>query len=144
MPITLDASAFLGWALADDPTGYADAAVEVARRVGAVSPAIFWYEPRNVLLHREQIGSLVAGEAADLLAALAALAALPVLVEPLPDPGRVERVARAHRLSFYDASYLETARRRSLQLATLDRALRVAAPSVGVTLFEPPARDDHA
>jgi len=49
----------------------------------------------------------------------------------------VLRLARAHRLSAYDAAYLELALRRSLPLATLDDKLRVAASAVGVAAFAP-------
>ena len=56
-------------------------------------------------------------------------------------------LARRHRLSVYDASYLELARRDGISLATLDNALVAAAPSVGVTIsgFRAPRCDqpDH-
>lgn len=44
---------------------------------------------------------------------------------------------RSHRLTAYDATYLELAIRRGLPLATHDKALRKAAPSAGVRLLEP-------
>ena len=43
-------------------------------------------------------------------------------------------LARSFRLSAYDATYLETARREHLPLATLDRALGQAAVKAGVAL----------
>lgn len=46
-------------------------------------------------------------------------------------------LARTHRLSVYDASYLELAIRRDLPLATLDDELRAAAAALGVPLFTP-------
>jgi predicted nucleic acid-binding protein len=45
------------------------------------------------------------------------------------------QLARRHRLSSYDASYLEVALREGLALATLDEDLRKAAKKAGVTLF---------
>ncbi len=45
-------------------------------------------------------------------------------------------LARGHKLSDYDAAYLELAIRRGLPLATIDDGLRVAANSVGVAMFE--------
>jgi predicted nucleic acid-binding protein len=45
------------------------------------------------------------------------------------------RLAERHRLTLYDAAYLELALRRSLPLATLDRQLRVAATNEGVQLL---------
>jgi predicted nucleic acid-binding protein len=43
-------------------------------------------------------------------------------------------LARAHRLTFYDAAYLELAKREGLALATFDRELLVAARAEGVSL----------
>ena len=46
-------------------------------------------------------------------------------------------LARGHKLSAYDAAYLELAIRRRLPLATLDEPLKSAAVAVGVTLYDP-------
>ena len=40
-----------------------------------------------------------------------------------PDDGAAVLLAQRHRLTFYDAVYLELAIRRNLPMATLDRAL---------------------
>lgn len=49
---------------------------------------------------------------------------------------RVLPLARAHRLTMYDALYLELAERRGLPLASFDNDLNDAARSVGITLVE--------
>ena len=49
--------------------------------------------------------------------------------------GPTIQIAVRHRLTLYDASYLELAKRRSLPLATLDRELRAAASAEGVMLL---------
>jgi predicted nucleic acid-binding protein len=43
--------------------------------------------------------------------------------------------SRAHRLTVYDAAYLELARRLDAPLATLDRALAAAARAAAVDLL---------
>jgi predicted nucleic acid-binding protein len=43
-------------------------------------------------------------------------------------------LARAERLTLYDAAYLELAIRRDVELATLDRELRRAARKMGVAV----------
>lgn len=43
-------------------------------------------------------------------------------------------LAQRHRLTFYDAAYLELAQRERIELATLDAALIRAAASEGVAL----------
>jgi predicted nucleic acid-binding protein len=45
------------------------------------------------------------------------------------------RLAEVHRLTAYDAAYLELARRRALPLATLDAELRGAAQTLGIVLL---------
>ena len=44
-------------------------------------------------------------------------------------------LAEAHRLTLYDAAYLELAARLRLPLATLDQDLRTAAAAAGVVLL---------
>jgi predicted nucleic acid-binding protein len=46
-------------------------------------------------------------------------------------------VARGHRLTAYDAAYLELAVRRGIPLATLDSDLKKAVQAVGVTIYMP-------
>lgn len=46
-------------------------------------------------------------------------------------------LARSHRLSVYDAAYLELALRQGLPLATLDDRLAAAATSAGVPAYKP-------
>lgn len=51
--------------------------------------------------------------------------------------GEVLSLARAHRLSAYDAAYLELALRRGLPLATRDDKLKAADSAAGVRRFVP-------
>jgi predicted nucleic acid-binding protein len=60
-------------------------------------------------------------------------------VDQSPNENAVLRLARAHRLSVYDAAYLELAQRECLPLATLDADLRKAAAGEGVTIVSPSA-----
>ena len=46
------------------------------------------------------------------------------------------RLARSHRLTAYDAAYLELALRKGAPLATLDRRLAEAARAEGVSVVE--------
>jgi predicted nucleic acid-binding protein len=68
-----------------------------------------------------------------------ALAALSIRMEVPHAPAAwdaVIRVAIEHRLTVYDAAYLELAQRTGLPLATLDGDLRKAALAAGVALVE--------
>jgi predicted nucleic acid-binding protein len=53
----------------------------------------------------------------------------------LENLGRIRLLAREHKLSAYDASYLELAQRTGFPIATLDHALEAAARKCGVSLF---------
>lgn len=64
--------------------------------------------------------------------ALAEIEHLDVELDHAPDEETTLRLAREHRLSVYDALYLELAVRQKRELATLDTALQRAAESEGV------------
>lgn len=58
-----------------------------------------------------------------------------IVLDAAHDERAMIDLAREHRLSVYDAAYLELAIRRQLPLASLDRQLRAAAVASGVALF---------
>jgi predicted nucleic acid-binding protein len=71
-------------------------------------------------------------------ATLADLSLLPISLDPETDRRAWDatlQVAHLHRLTLYNAAYLELAQRRGLPLATLDSDLRTAARTEGVTLL---------
>jgi len=71
-------------------------------------------------------------------ASLADLSSLPISIDPETDRRAWDdtlQLAHLHRLTLYDAAYLELAKRRALPLATLDSQLRTAAHTEGVTLL---------
>ena len=82
--------------------------------------APWWFEVRNRLIANERRGRITEGDTA---AFLRGLSRLGVAVDRSPDEGAVLTLARRHRLTAYDASYLELSLRESLPLATLDREL---------------------
>jgi predicted nucleic acid-binding protein len=47
----------------------------------------------------------------------------------------VETLARQYKLTAYDAAYLELAQRLNIPLATLDKALLLAAPAAGMAIL---------
>jgi len=131
----LDASFTFQWLFQDEASPEGFAALAVIGREGAVIPALWFVEITNVLGLAERRGRI---EAAGLQEALRLLRSLPLVVDEPPSLAWSEPVLqlmRAHRLTAYDASYLELARRRGLPLATKDRDLLAAAPAVGVPLL---------
>jgi predicted nucleic acid-binding protein len=96
-------------------------------------PALWWLEVRNALITNEQGGRIEAAQTAEILAHLATL---PIRIDREPSSETVLALARAHRLTVYDATYLELARRLGLPLATLDRPLALAARAAAVALLD--------
>ena len=132
MAFVLDASIALSWAFADEEHPHARMALERLRVEAAVVPSLWWFEVRNVLVINERRGRIEASHSA---AFLRHVGRLPLTFDYAPDDDGILCLARTHRLSVYDAAYLELARREGIPLATLDRDLIVAAKGENVPLI---------
>lgn len=135
MSLVIDSSATLAWIYPEEAT---EAIGQVFDRViesGAWVPSLWRLEVANVLemgVRRRR------HDAAFREASLSDLALLPVLLDPDTHAhawSATLRLAETHRLTLYDAAYLELALRRGLPLATLDGDLRAAAQAEGVGLL---------
>jgi predicted nucleic acid-binding protein len=98
-------------------------------------PALWWFEVRNILIVNERRGRLAH---ADTAAFLRGLSRLGIVTDRAPEETAVLTLARKHRLTVYDASYLELAQRETLPLATLDKGLLAAAKAAGTALLGQP------
>jgi predicted nucleic acid-binding protein len=132
MPFVLDASIPACWALLDEEDQRADAAFVRMKAEEAVVPSPWWLEIRNILVVNERRNRITE---ADTGVFLRDLAGLRIRVDRQPEEGVVLRLARTHRLSVYDASYLELALREAIPLATLDAELTAAAVAEGAPLI---------
>lgn len=135
MSVVLDSSAVLAWVYSEETT---PAIQEVLGRViagGGWVPALWRLELANILEMGVRRGRT---DVAFRDATLADLALLPIQTDAETDRqawGDTLRLAARHRLTLYDAAYLEVAQRRRLPLATLDAELRKAAEAEGVALL---------
>ncbi len=132
MKFVLDASLSLACCIEDERAGYAMRVLDELASGEAIVSSLWPIEVTNGLssaLREKRMDLAGAAEARN------TLAALPVVVDPV-DRRRafedVPRLARAHGLTTYDASYLEVAVRLGIPLATLDRTLARAAADEGV------------
>ncbi len=132
MTLVLDASVVLAWALPDERSPVATVALERTADEDAVVPALWWFEVRNALIASERRRRLDQGATATFLQRLARL---PVQIDRSPDEAALLALARRHRLTVYDAAYLELAVRVGATLATGDTALAEAARREAVTLL---------
>ncbi|MFY7959401.1 MAG: type II toxin-antitoxin system VapC family toxin [Elsteraceae bacterium] len=132
MTFVLDASVAASWFLPDELNAVATEARSRIMRGGARAPGLWWYEIRNVLITNERKNRLPAG-AADIAASM--IRKLPITLDHDPRELSILTLCRQHRLTVYDAAYLELALREALPLATLDAALISAARAEGVRLL---------
>ncbi len=130
--LVVDASMALAWLFDDEDQPGIGAALERLKEDGAVVPQLWHLEIRNALLSAERRGRI---SLEDIGERLDALNGLPIQTDEEPNYQAAFDLARKHGLSFYDALYLELAKRRGVDLATLDRALGRAAASEGVPLL---------
>src|SRR5437016_12772950 len=112
----------------------ADAAFARVKTEEAVVPSLWWFEIRNILVVNERRKRITESDTGVFLRDLAGLR---IRIDREPEEGAVLRLARTHRLSVYDASYLELALREAIPLATLDGELAAAARREGSELIGP-------
>ncbi|WP_257810103.1 type II toxin-antitoxin system VapC family toxin [Mesorhizobium sp. J428] len=128
----VDSSVALNWVMPDEDRALTEDLMDIVATTGAVVPALFRIEVGNSLLmgaRRKRIEDGYIHEALDLIGQL---------------PLRVDKsgadyiwdttidLAAAYGLTLYDATYLESAIRLELPLATLDAGLARAAKLAGV------------
>ncbi len=135
MVFVLDASVVASWAFADEVEPVALAAYERLRTEEASAPAHWWFEVRNALIVNERRGRIRETETKTVLMGLAILS---VTIDRTPDESGIFHFARKHRLTFYDAAYLELASRLNAPLATLDKKLAAAAVAEKLSLLQAP------
>jgi predicted nucleic acid-binding protein len=135
MSLVLDSSATLAWVYSNETSQPIREIFEQVARSGAWVPSLWRLEVANVLEIGVRRGR---HNSAFLTKTLSDLALLPISLDPETEKQAwtaTVALASTHRLTVYDASYLELALRRSLPLATLDIELRTAALSENVPLL---------
>jgi len=130
----LDASVAVAWCFEDESNHDADQVLDLMVKATALVPVTWTVEVSNALLAGERRRR---SRPADTAQALDLLGSLNIRVddESAPEPGQLVSLARAERLSVYDALYLWLAIRKGLPLATLDGGLQRASRSAGVKLM---------
>ena len=134
MTFVLDASMALAWHFRDEATPLSRSVSAMSDEQGVVVPGHWLVEVANGMLvgeRRSRAGHDDTSRFADRLGLLDVEIDTAGAADAI---GRIMPLARAHRLTIYDALYLELAERRGLPLASLDAELIAAARSVGVPL----------
>lgn len=135
MSLVLDPSLTLSWYFEDERTAAADDVLDQVVDDGAVVPALWRIEVLNAFqmgIRRKRLDTTFRNTA------LAKLGAMSIVVDTDSDAQAwltTLQLSDRFRLTAYDAVYLELAQRRGLPLATLDKELRAAGATLGVTLL---------
>ena len=132
MAFVPDASVAAACVLPNEEAALADLALDRLGAETAKAPGVFWHELRNLLLTAERRRRIDARHADT---SMARLRRLPIVCPDELDDREVMALARAHRLTAYDASYLALAIHEGCALASLDRRPNEAAALEGVAQF---------
>ena len=132
----IDNSVVMAWCFKDEISRYSDHILDSLEVSTGFVPSIWPLEVSNVLLSAERKKRISEADSARFIALLAEL---PIIVEQ-ESPERMIKdifaLARKHKLSSYDASYLDLAMRKGLPIATLDKNLLAAAKQSKVPILK--------
>jgi predicted nucleic acid-binding protein len=134
----LDNSVAMRWLLASNKASdqrYAESVLESLTNAEALVPNLWHLEAANVLLSATNRNDI---EVSAVERFTVQLENLPITVDTLTANqvfGHTMSLAKAYRLSSYDAAYLELALREGLPLATLDKDLLKAARRSDIEIY---------
>jgi predicted nucleic acid-binding protein len=134
----LDNSVAMRWHLESEKTTdqkYSESVLQSLTYSNAFVPNLCHLEAVNVLLGAEKMGDTSLGEIERFIAQLEDL---PLYVDSLTANksfSRTMALARAYKLSSYNAAYLELALRKGLSIATLDKGIVKAAKKADVGIY---------
>ncbi len=135
MSFVLDALVTMAWLFEDESTKYTDAVLHKLESEDALVPDLWLYEVANVLVIGERNKRITEANSRRFAALLSELPIRVVEIAKGALWGNVLVLAREHRLSAYDAAYLELAMKEGLPIATQDKALRKASKQAGTVVI---------
>ena len=133
--VVIDASVALAWCFRDERTEATAKLLERVQTDAAAVPSLWHLEVANVLALAERRGRITPAESTELIALLETLEIVVDEETASRALGRVLDLARAERLTAYDAAYLELAMRLGVPLASKDSDLCDAAERLGVSVL---------
>lgn len=134
----LDNSVAMRWILESPKQAdqlYAESVLHTLVEAEVVVPNLWHLEACNVLLAAEKRKELTGSEVERFISQLENLPIFADSMTALKSFNRTLNLARVHKLSSYDAAYLELAIREGFPLATLDKELIKAAKKSDVKLY---------
>jgi predicted nucleic acid-binding protein len=139
--LIVDASVALAWALPDERSAYADAALQHVAHHGAHVPDIWMLEIFNGLLMAERKKRITPRGADNFMTQMFELHSRGYLVVAGPPLDEIVHevglIAREQQLTAYDAAYLQLAKTSRIPIASFDAQLAAAAKSMGLSTWKP-------
>lgn len=132
--VVVDSSFAMAWCFEDEATPRTESLLNQVDQLEVIVPPLWRWEITNVLLMAGKRGRITAEQVSEYLLRLSRLSIqtdddwAAVSLQGLAD------LARRHKLTAYDAAYLELAIRHEADLATLDQPLEIAARASGVAV----------
>jgi len=129
MRVVVDASFAGAWLLPDEASARADRLLRraLSSKVELCVPQLWIYEIGNLLISAERRNRITADQVHEAQALIEAVPRTTFDHQTLLARERISSLAMRHRLSTYDAAYLELADRLQCELATLDKRLAKAS-----------------
>lgn len=131
----IDCSVAMAWLFQDEATPRTSALLKRLATETAIVPAWWFIEIANVLAMAERKGRISPPQSDAFARNISALRIERDHGAPDRAFNQILALCRSHRLTSYDAIYLDLALRSSLPLATLDEDLRKAAKKLKVTVL---------
>ena len=138
MSFVLDNSVTMRWFFGDGKPAeltFAAKVLDALKGEDAIVPVTWGLEVANVIARAEARGLVTEARSGEFLELLEGVRIEVDAATFIQARSSTLQLARRHKLSAYDASYLELAVRRGLPLATLDEDLQKAAKKAGVRKF---------
>ena len=138
MAFVPDASVAAAWVLPDEQAALAELALDLLGEETAKVPGVFWHELRILLLSAER-RERIDGRHAD-----ASMARLRIRIADDADDREVMALARTHRLTAYDASYLALAIRFPHSTKVMELTSENLAAPIEEMKQRPPSETVHS
>lgn len=135
MTLVIDSSVTLAWLFEEERTPALIDLLTQVENEGAYAPSLWSLEVANVLQSAVRRGRI---DIARRDQCLNSLENLRITIDPNTHAVAwysTLALSDNHRLTLYDAAYLDLALRERLPLATLDKALRTAGAALGMTIL---------
>ncbi len=131
----VDNSVILSWVFKDENTKKSQELLNKLLKQNAYVPSLWPYELSNALFIAEKNGRI---KEADSVSFISSLKDLSLFVENNSYDNITKdilAISREHKITVYDASYIELALRKNLDMASFDKKLNAVCRKIGIKIL---------